>query len=280
MKIIQSIRQKTDFFNSFWGYSILLFLIALVTYGYQLFSMGFYWDDWQAVFLSTFSDPGVLWDYFAYDRPFSAWTYAISFPFLPMLPLVWQLFTLLLRWLTSICFYAFFSRIWPEFKHQFGWVCALLLVFPGFTLQPVSVAFNQHFLTFFLFSLSLLLMVLAVQKRKIWLIAPAVILDLIQMFTMEYFAGLEVVRPFILFFLLNKSNEKSSQIVKKVFINWLPYLLGFGIYILFRFVYYPAHAVNAENLPNIPFLLADGFNLQNFMELMNSPALFPGKIGR
>ena len=268
MKIIDSIRQKTSFFNSFWGYSILLFLITLLTYGYQLFSMGFYWDDWQAVFLSAFSDPGVLWDYFAYDRPFSAWTYAVTFPFLPMVPLVWQVFTLLLRWLTSICFYALFSRIWPEFKRQFAWVCALLLVFPGFTLEPVSVAFNQHFLTFFLFSLSLLLMAVSVQKRKLWLIIPAVILDLIQMFTMEYFAGLEIVRPFIIFFLLNRTDEKLSQKIKKVFINWLPYLLVFGIYILFRFVYYPAHAVNAENLPNIPFLLAEGFNLQNLVKLI------------
>ena len=268
MKINQFIKKNKSFEYGFWGYSLFLFLIMLFTYGYQLLSMGFYWDDWQAVFLSTFSDQSILWNYFAYDRPFSAWTYSVTFPFLSMVPLIWQLFSLLLRWMASLCFYALFSRVWPEFKRQFSWICALLVVYPGFTLQPVSVAFNQHFLTFFLFGLSLLLMVLAVQKRKIWLIFPAVILDLIQLFTMEYFAGLELMRPLIIFFLLDRTDEKNAQTIKKVFLNWLPYLVGFGIYILFRFVYYPAHAVNAENLPNIPFLLTGGVNLQNMIRLL------------
>jgi hypothetical protein len=51
-----------------WFYPLALLLIGLLAYAYQLVALGFYWDDWEVVFLLNASDaarPGLL----PVDRP-------------------------------------------------------------------------------------------------------------------------------------------------------------------------------------------------------------------
>jgi hypothetical protein len=72
-------------------------------------------------------------------------------------------------------------------------------------MQSISVAFNQHFITLFFFSFSIYLMVIGVISTKNWrwiFLILANISTIIHIFTMEYFVGLEVIRPIILFLLL------------------------------------------------------------------------------
>jgi hypothetical protein len=107
--------------------------------------------------------------------------------------------------------------------------------YPGFPLQSIAVAFSQHFLTFLFFSASLLFMVWYAKsgkKRYAWL---ALATCLVQVFTMEYFAALELIRPLLLWILFARAGAPWAQTVRKVVKVWWIFLIPLAAYAFFRF---------------------------------------------
>lgn len=233
-----------------------LLLTALGTYGYSLRQMGFYWDDWQAVFIGRLGDPSLFHSYFAYDRPLSGWTYELTFPLFGSNPAAWQLFTITLRWLTSVGMWLALRGLWLAHAEAAGWMALLLMVYPGFLQQPVSVAYSQHFMCYALFTFSLAAMVWAYRRPR-WfylLTALSVIAGLAQMLTMEYFSGLEMLRPLILWFLLADERQPRTR-VKLVLRRYLPYALALVVFLVYRFMVFPQLSPDPDS--NKPLLLMD-----------------------
>jgi hypothetical protein len=81
-----------------------------------------------------------FWDFYQYDRPFSAWTYIGFAPILGTMPLAWHVFTLLLRWWTAVFLWGSLRQIWANKPHQVFWTALLFAVSPIFTQQSVAVA--------------------------------------------------------------------------------------------------------------------------------------------
>jgi hypothetical protein len=226
----------------------LLFAIGLVVYGI-FFKLGFYWDDWPVLYLLKSHSTQTIIDYYFYDRPFSSWTYLALFPVLGFNATLWHLASFAFRWAGTILLYQVFLTLWPNRQWQLRWVAALILFFPGFTQQSISVAYDQHFLTFFLFSLSFYLMLLSIKKPRLFSLftAAALLLSLVQMFTLEYFAGLEAIRPVILWLVFRNTEPSSSQTFKKTLKYWLPYALPLVIFAWWRLIYYPSLPIANEN---------------------------------
>ncbi len=224
-----------------WFYPLVVLLVMLLAYGTQIVRLGFYWDDWQALFLSKLGSASAYWEYYFSDRPFSAWTYILSVPLLGTSPLPWQLFTLLLRWSSVIAFCWALSGIWPQRIRQIRWIGILLALYPGFTQQAVSVAYSQHFISYALFTLSLGLMVWALRKPEHYFLftALALLTALLELATMEYFFGLELLRPYILWIMLQSRREKKTGIFKEWLKHWAPYLVVLIIFASWRFFLYP-----------------------------------------
>jgi hypothetical protein len=259
MKLDKFFAQKI--IQSSW-YPIFLITIGLVSYVISSPSLGFYWDDWQAVFLYQNYNPQLVRDYFFFDRPFSSWTYEVTFPFLPMHPFVWQFFTMFIRvmgiWLSTRAF----ELIWTDHKSLLRWAAALLLVFPSFSMQSISVAFNQHFLTFLFFSLSIYLMVIGYLNKSRWrwlFLFFSVLFTVTHIFTMEYFIGLEAIRPFLLFFMIRKEfkDDTDSKKVKVTFLYYLPYFIVCLGFLFWRMEIYPQYFVMNPSLenPNSPVFI-------------------------
>lgn len=225
------------YFSSGWFYALVLLLVMFFTYGLQITRLGFFWDDWQVVFLARFKDPQIYWDYFLNDRPFSAWTYILTVPVLGIVPLRWQLFTLVVRWLSILGFCWALRGIWPKSDWQIRWVGLLMAVYPGFTQQPVSVAYSQHFITMALFALSMGLMIWSVRRpERFWLFTSlALLCSLGHLMTMEYFFGLELLRSVILWLLLRQKDERIHETAWNVIKRWGPYLAPLGIFLVYRF---------------------------------------------
>lgn len=249
-----------------WLYPVFLFLVGLISYVVSLPELGFYWDDWQAVFLYQGNSVEFLRQFFLYDRPFSAWTYELTFPVLPMSPIIWQLFTMLTRCVAVWALVAALIRVWREHAAIIRWTGLLLMVFPGFTMQSISVAFNQHFITLMLFCLSIYWMVKGVlttsKIRWLWL-GLSLLTALGQILTMEYFIGLELIRPVILWYAIR--NEQKNVSVRRSLTYTLAYFLPY-FFILVGFVFwrtqvYPTQFVNnpAIEAPNNPVLLQQLF---------------------
>ncbi len=238
-----------------WFYPLTILLVMLTAYGLQLFRLGFYWDDWQALYLSRFGSARVYWDFFLSDRPLSAWTYILTMPVLGLHPWAWQVFTLAMRWLSVLGMVWALGRVWPQQRWQVRWMGLLLAVYPGFTQQAISVAYSQHFITYALFTLSLAGMLAAVLKpKRYWLFTGlAWSASLLHMLTMEYFAGLELLRPLLLgFIFFGRENTKRSAL-RKTFLHWLPYLVGLVIFGVYRFALLPGMLSAADQ--NAPVLL-------------------------
>ncbi len=145
-----------------WFYPAALLLIGLIAHGYAISSLGYFWDDWEVVFLLNTKNLPLLYGYFAFDRPF-AWPYQLMYAAFGMNPIAWHLVTLLLRWAGILLIYYSLRLLWPRYDSYLRWLGALLIVYPGFFQQSISAAYNRHFAAFFLFALSIYLMVLAVK---------------------------------------------------------------------------------------------------------------------
>src|SRR5512141_1398096 len=109
-----------------------LLFITVVSFGLLIPWLGFYWDDWPVIYMTKTQGIAGFWGFYQYDRPFSAWTYIVSAPILGTSPLRWQVFTLLLRWLTAVFVWASLRIIWPKKPHQVFWVALLFAVCPVF----------------------------------------------------------------------------------------------------------------------------------------------------
>jgi hypothetical protein len=225
-----------------WFYPAALLLIGLVSYEFALTSLGYFWDDWEVVFLLNTKTLPLLYGYFAFDRPF-AWPYQLMYSMFGMNPIAWHLVTLLLRWAGILLLYYSLKLIWPGLDPVLKWLGVLLIVYPGFFQQSISAAYNRHFTAFFLFALSIYLMLLAVKApKRAWIFIPlSLFTAFIQIFTIEYFVGLELIRPLLLWLLIHTEykDQKKGQLGKTLWLS-LPFLILFGFYFWWRLFVFPS----------------------------------------
>ncbi len=223
-----------------WFYPIILLLVGLAAYGIIFTRPGFYWDDWGKVYVYYAHNPVVSMNY-SPSRPFTVWTYLFLFTFAKMTPLVWQILELIIRWLGILFIYYTLIAIWPNRVWQHRWVGVLLFIFPGFLSMPASVAFSDQLSVFLLFACSIYLTVQALKNRKLfWLWMPiSIVLGIAQIFLIEYFVLLEIIRPFIIWFTLRSQHEETKKALRKIFLYWLPFALGIVVFLGWRLFYIP-----------------------------------------
>lgn len=231
-----------------WIIPLGLLILLIVSFGLLIPWLGFYWDDWPVIMTYRLQGVEGFWKFYQYDRPFSAWTYAVTVPVLGVRPVVWQTFTLMLRWLTVVSMWWTLTLVWPKHKVKAAWAACLFAIYPVFTQQAISVAYSQHWLCYLLYFVSLGAMVQA-RRTPRWfypLTLLSLITSLVQLLTMEYFAGLELLRPFLLWFLISEKRGSFRERAVEVLKAWLPYLVtltGFVIWRLF-FLKFPGEDAN------------------------------------
>jgi hypothetical protein len=240
--------------KTFKYFPVILLGIVFLTYGYQLFRMGLYWDDWEIIYLDHFNDPRAYWDYFLYARPLTSWIYLLLSPLIGMNAVAWQIINILLRWAGMLGFWWALRLVWPKRSFEIAWVCLLLAVYPAFTQHSVAVTYTRHFACIALFSLSLGLNLLAVDNPRRWWMFTiiAALASLLQLITLEYFFGLELLRLIFLWIYLGRMNLDGRTRLRTLFYQWIPYLLVILIFAGYRFVWYPLVSPNPE--ANAPVL--------------------------
>ncbi len=250
-------KKIAEFFSHRWAVYLALLIVMLLPYLGQLSRLGYINDDMQVVYLARLGHPIDFWNYFVSDRPLSIWTYLVTIPLLGVSSPAWQLFTLLMRWLSVVGFTLAFEGLWPQRTAQVRWMGLLLAFYPGFHEQAQALAFSQHFIAYALFTLSLAGMVWSL-RRPGWarfLVPLAVIASVGNAATMEYFMGLEILRPAILWLILYKKDQKWPRTALEVLKKWLPYLLVLLLFAVWRFYFYPR--LTPEPQRNNPLLFLD-----------------------
>ncbi|NPV85556.1 MAG: hypothetical protein HPY45_06055 [Anaerolineae bacterium] len=222
-----------------WRVPLFLFVLCLLTFGVYIPWLGLYGDDWQYLYAYHLLGAGEFPNFVAADRPLSAWVYMLFTPLLGENVWAYQLLVLLLRWLGGVGIWWVLRTLLPERNHIASWVAALFVVYPSFKQQWLPLEYVLHFSILALFFLSLVLMLRAVATpNRYWVFTIPALIASLGMFSVEYFVGLEFLRPALLWLMLGQETDHPGRKLRRTFFLWLPYLMVLVAFIIWRvFIY-------------------------------------------
>jgi len=215
----------------------VLLLIAFFSYGIFTFQQGFHWDDWGITWIiRTLGKPGLV-DYFATNRPFLAYVYSITTSLFGTNPLAWHLFSLLMRWLTAVSLLWVLRMLWPEHKRETFFAAIFFLVYPGFNQQAIAIIYSHFFLaqTLLFTSIGLMLKFARQPRRFWWAGLLGVLFSAYNLFSTEYFFGLELLRPILLWLGTRNQWPEWKPRLKRALLTYMPFLLALLGYLYWRY---------------------------------------------
>ena len=220
--------------------------VCFVTYGILAPRLGFYLDDWYIVYYQKLFGAAGFINFFKGDRPLLAYVYMVFAPIFQDSRMGWQLFAVFTHWLAAVGFWFVLTKLMPKQKTTATIAAFLFVVYPGFQFQWFSVMYSQVYFLMAVYFLSYILMILAVKREhgKVPLMAAAVVSVMVGVVPMEYFYGLELLRPFVLWIVIDRSAGTWTQRIKKIIVYWLPFLAFFIAFPFFRSLF--SHAFSYQ----------------------------------
>ena len=238
-------------------------IITIIAYGLLLLFTGFYWDDLPFAWIAKFLGPAEFVPAFLPFRPFLGPIFYFTTSLIPPVPLYWQIFALVIRFLLAISAWWMFTQIFPN-KKNIAYIAALLmLIFPGYSQHWVALThINQELIPFIFYLLSFGFTFKAIRTQKITDIIIAVLLQICGIFPTEYFFGIEGLR---FLFLLSFFQESFFERIKKSLKIFSPYLLVWILNAVWLFYYYKfgpynSYEVAATQSPNLIFFLTQALD--------------------
>lgn len=225
--------------------SILIPAIVFLAYGIPIVLgwFGFYGDDWIYIINNRMAGPQSFPAFVAWDRPHSAWIYMLTGTLFGDAPLPYHLLLLAERWLAVWLAWKILRILWPQAFRLAAAAVFFFAIYPGFQQQPIAVQYILHFASLDLCLFSIFAMLKAWQKtdsdhvNRCWFFWNGLGLaaSALALFSCEYFFGLELIRPLILWIAVLNHPQKKRTVtpLKQLLKNWLLYLVP-----LFSFIYW------------------------------------------
>ncbi len=202
--------------------------LTLLAYGLLLPWLGLYWDDWPYIWNISIHGPGEVVGVFEHWRPFLWPIVYLTASLIPATPLAWQIFGLLMRFITGLAAWFCLRTVWPDARRHALTASLFFLVYPAFTQQWIPITYaNQHFipLTAYLLSLGLSIRSARAGHRGLPVLPLALGLLVVGILPTEYFIGMEILRPLFLWQVSGEYSTRFSQRIKFILRHWLPYIL-------------------------------------------------------
>lgn len=207
--------------------SLILLITAVLAYGILIPQLGFYWDDMPMSWIRYELGPEAMTQYFSTNRPVWGWLYQITTRLIPQVPVYWQIFALLWRWLGAVVVWGIVRELWKDRPRFALSVAMLFLLYPGFNQQWVAYLYSHFFIVIFFYLSSIYLML---KRRHI----PALIFSALNLWMMEYFFPLEFARIGFIWASLRDDYPDPRDRIKPSLRLWTPYLAVFGLAVLSR----------------------------------------------
>jgi len=216
--------------------SLILLVVAFLAYGLLMPQLGFYWDDLPITWIRYQMGPEAQRDYFSTNRPVWGVLHRITTSVIPQVPLYWQIFALLWRWLGAVVVFAIVNKLLKDKPRSALGVALLFLVYPGFNQHWSAYVYSHFYIVLFFFLNSLLCMLLAIENpKRFWTwTAAGMLFSALNLWMMEYFYVLELVRVGVI---LIASRDEPLILRERFFSTlkmWAPYLGVFVLAILSR----------------------------------------------
>jgi len=234
-------------------FPVLLLGVSFLTYGLFFLWQGFYLDDWYIVYTNQNFGAQEFLQFFRNDRPFFAYLYMIFVPIFQDSRVAWQLFDVFTRFLASLTFWVLLLKLLPNRRRLAAIAALLFTVYPGFQFHWFAVMYSQFYVMMCFYFLSYILMIDAVRasRRKVLYIVGAILCLVVGIVPSEYLYGLELVRPIILWVVLEKDKATPKLRLKKTVLNWLPYLAFFMAFTAFRILFGQSYSYKIELLSDL-----------------------------
>jgi hypothetical protein len=219
---------------------IALLFLSIIAYGLLIPWMGFYWDDWPFAWITHAFGSGEFIPAFLPFRPLLGPIFVLTTSLLKENPLAWQIFALVLRCLTGVAVWWSFGNVWPSHKREVALLSLCFVVFPGYLSQWVAFTHsNQELISLLMYLLSFGVMALAMRrpKQRLLFLLLSFVLMFLGLFTTEYFFGLELLRPVILWFMLEEQQPLKRQRLIQMLQCWAPFLVIWLLDGLFLYLY-------------------------------------------
>ena len=265
-------------FAFFFQPPIILLGVGLLTYGVFIPLLNFFWDDLSIHWIADVYGSAGLARYFSTNRPIWGLFYRLNTSLIGHSPWLWQIFGLFWRWVAGTGLYFLLKQLFQDRKEPALWGALLFMVYPGFSQQYIAMVYGHFFLilsTFF-YSLHFSMKALELEqtaKRRFLHLTLAILLSLINLFSMEYFFMLELLRPVMIWIKLR--SESRFRLFKRTLLHWIPYLILFlaaGYWRAFIFNYqtenYDPKFLNA--LTTQPLSALGDFSLRILLDFKNT----------
>jgi hypothetical protein len=215
-----------------------LFYLSLLAYGLLLPFLGLYGDDWEFLYGYYRYGPAGFDQVVGWMRPYSVLVYSLIVPVFGLNILAYHLYTFILRWLTAVLVWRMVKLLHPEQDQSALWVAGLFLIYPAFYQQTLPLSFSLHFTVQVLFLTSLIAMLHSLHGPKAWRVTLTIVgVGLsFSVFIIEYFAGLEFIRPVLLWWALR--GEAPRPRLRRTVLHWLPYLGVLCLYLVWRLFFF------------------------------------------
>ena len=207
---------------------LLFLLVTIIAYGLLLPLTGFYWDDWPFAWMAKFLGPAEFIPAFAGVRPFLGPIFFVTTSLIPPVPLYWQIFALIIRFIAVLSAWFALKQIWPHYQRQTMIASLLFLVFPGYSQHWVAFThINQEWIPFIFYLLSFGFTARALRKpNKFTANTIYALLFLIAgIFPTEYFVSIEPLRFLFIWVIVAEQINGFKQRFVESLKRWIPYFL-------------------------------------------------------
>jgi hypothetical protein len=264
---------------------ITLFILAFLAYGLLAPWLGFYWDDLPFAWFLNFFGATEFIEAFRPFRPLLGYIFTITTFLFGGHPLTWQILGLIIRFILGLQVWSLLREIFPTRKDAALWVSLLFTVYPAYQQQWVALThINQELipLVFLLGSFILTARVIHNENRPKYFVIFAIILQILGLFSTEYFFGLEVFRLCFIFVMLAETIQSKWVLMQNTFKRWLPYLTVWVINALWTYLYHQSSAYDSYKIDLAsklsPLNLINEFistlSLAGFVAWLNSFGIF------
>jgi hypothetical protein len=212
-----------------------LFLLSLLAYGSLAPYLGFYLDDWPIIWVYKSQGLSGIHAYFEHSRPFYGYLLSTLFPVLGDSTLAWQVVAVCLRLLCSIALFVFLRSLFPLQLGKAWLAAAFALLYPGFSEQPLAITYIPLHASFLMLLVSFWATIKSTQpgKGQIPFFVLSVISAPIGYLIIDYYVGLELIRPLIIYYSLSRSTPQTTG-VRTALTYWLPNAIAFAMYVVWR----------------------------------------------
>jgi hypothetical protein len=219
-----------------WTIPIFLLLLCGISYGVMAPRIGIHFDDWGLLWYIHFLGPASFKEAFIMDRPLLGPLYMLTSSIFGDSLLNWQLFYVFTRWLSCLALWWTLKALWPQRDTQVTLVTLLFAVYPGYISNHIPVTRSHHMLILAVILISLGAMSWSVRhKRWFWLLYPASLaLSAYAIFSMEYYFGLELLRPVFLWLVLKDSASDAWTRLKRTVLYWMPFMIPALLFVAWR----------------------------------------------